>query len=334
MPSNQDALKRYRVIHSMLRRGGRVKTFDIVRECNNRGVSVRTRTIQKDIEDLVEDPQLGFFLPIEKDTISKAYYYSEIPKNIFPSLELEEDEINALLFYAKVINQYQEYPIFQEISNAVSKVIENSNINPKTKELFEKETLLETEKHLPIHGLEMITDILFAIAQKRAIEFGYQKFNESQSQIRKIKPVLLKEDKKMWYVLGEDFKHQRITTFALDRINCLKITDEEFNPVTFNSKEYFKYSFGITVSNEAPVDVIISFNPLTGNYLKTLPIHPSQQIIEDSSQTFTIKITVIPSYEFYSKILSYGSDAVILEPLHLRKHFLNCFEGAVTKYKS
>ena len=80
-------------------------------------------------------------IPLQKHIITV-----QIPDNLFPSLELEPEEINALLFYAKTISQYKEYPLFEEISNAVKKVIEGSNINPKTKELFEKETLLETDE--------------------------------------------------------------------------------------------------------------------------------------------------------------------------------------------
>ncbi|MBC8884271.1 hypothetical protein H9X57_15475 [Flavobacterium piscinae] len=84
MPKNKEALKRYRIIHNILRRGGRHKTNRIVEICKNAGVKVSIRTIQKDLEDLAEDTELGFFLPIRKDDNTKTYYYEEIPKSIFP----------------------------------------------------------------------------------------------------------------------------------------------------------------------------------------------------------------------------------------------------------
>ena len=333
MPSNKEALKRYRIIHSVLRRGGKHKSSRITEICNESGIPVSVRTIQKDLNDLAEDTELALFLPIKQDKKTKTYYYEEIPVNIFPSIELEKEEVNALLFYAKTIRQYQEYPIFNEISNAVKKVIENSNIAPQTKELFEKETLLETESHYHINGIELIADILDSITKRKVIEIEYQKFN-GNSKTHKIKPILLKEDKQMWYILGINIKYDSLITFALDRINDITITNEEFDPIEFNSSEYFQHSFGITVSEDEPLEVIINFNPKQGNYLRTLPIHKTQEIIEDNNENFKIKVVAKPSYEFYSKIFSYGSDATIISPKPIRERVLKTFEKVINNYKS
>ncbi|WP_437395446.1 helix-turn-helix transcriptional regulator [Flagellimonas lutimaris] len=333
MPNNKEALKRYRIIHSVLRRGGRHKSSRITEICNDAGIPVSIRTIQKDLSDLAHDTELALFLPIKNDKRTKTYYYEEIPENIFPSIELEEEEINALLFYVKTVRQYKEYPIFNEISNAVKKVIENSNISPKTKELFEKETLLEVEKHHHIRGIELMADILDSITKRKVIEIEYQKF-DGNSKIHKIKPILLKEDKQMWYVLGVNTKYDRLITFALDRIIEITATNDNFDPVEFKSSEYFKYSFGITVSDEKPIEVVINFNPKQGNYLRTLPIHNTQEILEDNDDSFIIKVVVKPSYEFYSKIFSYGADATIISPKPIANKVLKTFEKAIDRYKS
>ncbi|RXR34649.1 WYL domain-containing protein [Flavobacterium piscinae] len=333
MPKNKEALKRYRIIHNILRRGGRHKTNRIVEICKNAGVKVSIRTIQKDLEDLAEDTELGFFLPIRKDDNTKTYYYEEIPKSIFPSLELEPEEITALLFYDKTVSQYKEYPIFKEITNAVQKVIDNSNIAPEIKELFEKETLLEIEKHPQIGGVELIADILDAITKKKVIEIEYQRFDDI-IKTHKIKPILLKEDKQLWYIIGKNIKYDSLITLALDRIIDVSSTEESFSEVFFDSKEYFKFSFGITVPEEKPIDVIISFKPEQGNYLKTLPIHHSQVVVEDTKKNFIIKVCIIPSYEFYSKILSYGDTATVLSPESIRLEFEKKFINAVNNYKT
>ena len=332
MPKNKEALKRYRIIHNVLRRGGKHKTSRIVEICNDAGIPIKLRTIQKDLEDLAEDTELGFFLPIKKDDASKTYYYKEIPKNIFPSLELEQDEINALLFYAKTISQYKEYPLFNEITKAIQKVIENSNISPNVQELFEKNTILETENHPSIGGIEMIAEILDAITKKKVLSVEYQKFDD-KIKTHEIKPLLLKEDKKLWYILGISVKRDSIITLALDRIVDVSIKEGGFDEITFDSNEYFKYSFGVTVSENEPIEVIISFEPDQGNYLKNLPLHHTQEILEDSDNEFIIKVMVKPSYEFYSKILSYGKTATILSPDFLKKEFLNIFNSAVSNYK-
>lgn len=333
MPKNKEALKRYRIIHNVLRTGGKHKTSRIVEICNDAGIPVKLRTVQKDLEDLAEDTELGFFLPIKKDDSTKTYYYEVIPKSIFPSLELEQNEISALLFYAKTINQYKEYPIFSEITKAIQKVIENSNISPAIQELFEKQTILETENHPSIGGIEMIAEILDAITKRKLLSVEYQKFDD-RIKTHAIKPLLLKEDKKLWYVIGISLKKNSLITLALDRIIDVSIGKEEFDEILFDSNEYFKYSFGVTVSEEEPIEVTILFEPEQGNYLKNLPIHHTQEIIEDNDEKFVIKVKVKPSYEFYSKILSYGSDATIISPKSVSDRVLNTFELALNKYNT
>lgn len=332
MPRNKDAYSRYRIIDQYLRQNGFVKTSRLAEVCSERlGIPVSIRTIQKDIIDLKEDTVLNIIAPISYSKVERAYYYPEGTREIFPAIELGEEEINALLFYAKTISQYNAYPIFKDISNAVRKVIDNSNISLKSKELFEKENYLETEKHISLRGIELIPTILDSMARKKLIEMEYQKFDNLQSKYI-ILPVLLKEDKQMWYILGINTATKKLRTFALDRILKITITCNDFEPVQFDSAEYFKYSFGITVIDEEPVEVEISFKPDTGNYIRTLPIHETQVILEDSPNRFVIKVKVIPSYEFYSKIYSYGNAATILSPNYIKSMFQRSFEDAVKNY--
>ena len=333
MPRNKDAYSRYRIIDQYLRQNAFVKTSRLAEVCSERlGIPISVRTIQKDIIDLKEDTGLKLYAKIEYSYSNRAYYYPEGTSEIFPAIELGEEEVNALLFYAKTISQYNAYPIFKDISNAVRKVIDNSNISPKSKELFEKENFLETEKHVSLSGIELIPQLLDAMARKKIIKLEYQKFDNIKSDYEII-PVLLKEDKQMWYILGIDTEKNKLRTFALDRILKINTTNIEFEPVHFNSSEYFKFSFGITVIDKDPVDVIISFKPDTGNYIRTLPIHSTQVVMEDTQERFVIRIKVIPSYEFYSKIYSYGNAATIISPSDIRNQFLSAYEQAVKNYK-
>jgi len=334
MPKTQQALRRYRIILKVLSRPRQHASKDIHQSCINSGINVSYRTIQKDIEDLRDDNTIfGRDLGIIEDKRTKKWYSNSIPKEIFSSLELEDGEVAALLFYSKILSQYSNYPIFKEISKAMKKVLESSNVSLQIQELFESETWIETEKHERIKGIELIPDILDAINRSKILKLEYQKFDECKTKGHVIKPILLKEDKQMWYILGINIKHNNLTTYALDRIVDLTVTDEEFIPLSFDSKEYFKYSFGITVSEENPVEVIISFSPKQAHYIKTLCIHPSQEIVKDNTKEFIISVKVKPSYEFFSKILSYGSAATIISPPEIRSHFINAFEQAIKNYK-
>ena len=334
MPKTTQALRRYRVILKILSRPGKHASKDIHIACGNSGYNVTYRTTQNDLRALRDDDTIfGRDLGIKEDKKAKKWYSTGIPKELFATLELEDGEVDALLFYTKTLKQYKYYPIFQEISKAMKKVFESSNIPPEVQDLFESETWIETEEHERIRGIELIPEILDAIHRKRIIKIEYQRFEVCKSKTHIIEPILLREDKKMWYIIGNNTKHKKPTTYALDRIINLTITNESFIPQKFNSKEYFKYSFGITVSENEPIEVQISFSPQQANYLKTLSIHPTQKIITDNSNSFIITVKVKPSYEFYSKILSYGNDATIISPPEIKEHFATIFAKAFKNYK-
>lgn len=335
MPQNQQALLRYKAILKVLRRYGKHSSKDIFQACINMGIDTRYRTVQKDLQDLKDDPAIfGRELNIKFDHLTKKWYSEGIPKEIFTLLELEDEEVTALLFYAKTINQYREYPLFKEMSVAIRKVIESANISDNLKQLFEANTLLETEKHELLKGVELIPDILQSISHRKKIFVEYQKFDRDENKTHEVMPILLKEDKQMWYVICKNVKYDSFITLALDRIVSITETEEIFEPIAFNSEEHFRYSFGITVSEENPIDVIISFTPMQGNYLRTLPIHTTQQILMDNEFEFKIRIKVIPSYEFFSKIRSYGEQAQIISPETIRKEFQISLTNTLSLYKS
>lgn len=335
MAKNQQALARYRVILKVLRRSGLHSSNDVFQACINSGIEAKFRTVQKDLKDLKDDPGIfGRDLNIKFDSKSKKWYSEGIPREIFTLLELEDEEVTALLFYAKTINQYREYPLFKEMSVAIRKVIESANISDKLKQLFEANTLLETEKHEPLRGVELIPDILQSIYHRKKMIVEYQKFDRDNIKTHEVKPILLKEDKQMWYIICKNVKYDNFMTLALDRIVSLTGTEEIFEPIEFNSEEHFRYSFGITVSEEEPIDVIISFTPMQGNYLRTLPIHSTQVILIDNEFEFRIQIKVIPSYEFYSKIRSYGQFAKIIFPERIRQEIKSSLCESLSLYDS
>lgn len=303
---------RMQIIDRELNKHDLVKTKDLVKIIKRElDIPVSSRTIQKDLEQMQEEPPMGFTAPIGKDVIKKAYFYKE-PFTI-RAFGLKEEHINALLFYSKTIHQYHEYKIFSDIAIAIEKVLNSAKIMPGLRKLVKSRVIIQTEKALPIKGHEYIPVITQALEENKKISFEYRPFGKKSSQ-RKLSPCLLKEDKHMWYILGILEGQNFPRTFALDRIFSLVILEENFEPYNFNHEEYFKYSFGITVLDVDPTEVILSFSPSQGNYLKALPIHWSQNIIKDNNREFRISLQVKPSYEFYAKVLSYGASVKVIKP--------------------
>jgi len=125
-----------------------------------------------------------------------------------------------------------------------------------------------------------------------------------------------------------------LRTLALDRINSLKETDMTFDEISFDPDDHFVHSFGITVTEDSPIEIVIKFDPHQANYVKALPIHSTQDIIEESDEGILVKFKIKPSYEFYSKILSYGAGATIVSPNSIREEIISKTQEALRGYNS
>ena len=63
-----------------------------------------------------------------------------------------------------------------------------------------------------------------------------------------------------------------------------------------------------------PKGIIFSFDYDQGKYIKTLPLHHSQEILIDDDKEFRNKLLQVATYEFKCEVLSYGNRVKIISP--------------------
>lgn len=334
MPRTKDALSRYKVIDQELRKNRPVSSKYLAGKCSEKlGKPVSVRTIQKDLDDMKNDTGLNMNAAIGYDAKKKMFYYNpDAPLVIFPSIALSDEETYALLFYTKATSHFKNYKIFGQMLRAIEKVLDATNISKDLRNAFSKEAILETESPLPSRGVEMIKDLVLAVRQRRVIKFTYKRFEETDSRERSMKPLLIKESEELWYIIGLLDSRPHPITFAIDRMSNLVVTHETFEPVEFNAEEHFRFTFGITAMNTDAVDVVLSFTKAISNYLKVVPIHPTQQILADSDTEFKIQVRVRPSPEFYKKILGFGEGVTIVSPPEIAERIKKSLTEALKKY--
>jgi len=307
-------LGRYLIIDRELRRKKWVKTKELKKVIEEElSILVSERTINEDIIAMREDPLLGYDAPIEIDKKNKAYYYTE-PNYTIRAFKLKEEDINALMFYAKTLSLYKEYDVFKDFANAIDKILDAVKIRKNIKEASKSGSFIHTEKGHSIKGSEYISILIQALEENTEIEITYKKFGKDDSKTIRLQPYFLKEDKFRWYLLARGIGKEDFKIYGLDRMEGMTITEKKFIPSDFDPDEYFKYSFGVTVSDETPIEVIISMDSYQGNFIKTLPIHETQKILIDNQDELSISVKVRPSFEFYSKILSYGDCIRVISP--------------------
>lgn len=175
------------------------------------------------------------------------------------------------------------------------------------------------EKRRP-QGTEHLYGLLHAIKNHLQVKFTYEKFWEEEFTSRMVEPYALKEFKNLWYVLAKDSKDNNIKTFALDRISELDILKKKFQfPKDFDVNKQFQNCFGIISPNEDKVqDIILSFDPYQGKYLKKMPLHHTQEILIDNEEELQIQLKIYITHDFVMELLSYGQNVEVISPKSLR----------------
>lgn len=180
---------------------------------------------------------------------------------------------------------------------------------------------IHLEKRRP-QGMEQFSDLLNALRDKLVICFGYEKYYGQHFSDRKVEPLALKEFESRWYLLAKDLKDNIIKTFALDRISSLQLTKQKYKMEKgFDVNDYFRNCFGIIRPSEAgikPADIRLSFKGDRGKYIKSLPLHESQQIIKDGEAELQISLRLYITHDFIMELLSHGDEVEVLQPDSLR----------------
>jgi len=173
-----------------------------------------------------------------------------------------------------------------------------------------------------------------ALRQKRVVRFLYKAFSKTaKPRERWVEPGLILEDRNRWYLVGREIKTERVKvkTFGLDRILELKLTEDSFTGDPAREyREQKPHIIGITYEPDEPLQtIVLRFTPRQSPYIKSLPLHPTQQILAEDEQGLTVSIEVVINYELEREILSHGERVEVLAPERLRqqitKRLKQCF---------
>ena len=192
---------------------------------------------------------------------------------------------------------------------------------------------VQPEPRRPL-GLEYLRLLLRAAQTRQVVELDYQKHWEDEPQRRTVGPLLLREFRERWYVLGTMEDSGWLACFALDRIKGLETTIRPFiAPTDFDPATYFADCFGVTrpTNGEQPQQILLRFETLQGRYVLSYPLHTSQRAVLVSDEEIRISLHVYETHELRMELLSYGAEVEVLAPASLRD-WLRETHGAALPY--
>ena len=158
--------------------------------------------------------------------------------------------------------------------------------------------------------------IVNAMRDGKMLRMKYQSFWRDEPRVYETHPYCLKLFKQRWYMLSKTEGKKEPRTYALDRIHELEELQKPLKrPKNFSAEEYFSNFFGIITDDEIkPSTVEIKVSSDQVKFVKSLPLHPSQKEVMETSDYTLFQYHLVPTLDFTQEILSRGSTFEVLSP--------------------
>jgi len=275
-------------------------------------IEVVTKTIHRDIEFMRD--RLG--LPIEYDGRKYGYHYTE-EVGSFPTLQITEGELVALLIAEKALQQYRgtnfEKPLVSAFKKMESSLPDTISLNFAD---WDQSISFRTSAE-PVLNLEIFDALAKATASHRQLELTYRKPGSKQTERRTIDPYHLANINGEWFLFAFDHLREDIRTFVPSRVQSIQLTGKTFpRPQKFSVEKILRDSFGVH-SGQGEYTVVIRFDVYAADYIREKRWHPSQELRELKDGGVELRLKLSSLGEIQRWALGWAGSAVVLQPPEL-----------------
>ncbi len=300
-------LERMLKIHQAIKAGKYPNASALARE-----LEVSTKSVHRDLEFMRDRLEL----PLEYDGSRFGYFYTE-EVNAFPTLQITEGELLALVVAEKALQQYRGTSFEKPLLSAIKKM-EQSLPDTISLSLFDiEQTISFRTRAEPILKLDIFDALAKATAARQQLELTYRKPAQRQTEQRLVDPYHLANINGEWFLFAFDHLRKDIRTFVPARIQALRRTGKTFvRPQKFSLEKRLRDSFGVR-SGQGEFDVVIRFNERVADYIREKKWHDSQQRRELKNGGVELRFKLSSLQEVERWVLSWGGDAKVIRPAQL-----------------
>ena len=319
MPHIKNALIRFRIIDKMIR--NKYKAYPSKKELREsceeslygsiHGAHICDSTIEKDLFNM----KMEHDAPIKYSKKNGGYFYED-PDYSINDIPLTEDEISSIKYAVDTLHQFKEAPFFKDFGNAIDKIVDRISVAGDENQMSK---YIQFESATSIGGNEFLPLLLEAIQRKKKLWFVYTSFIKDAGKPRKVSPLFLKEYRNRWYLISYDPSQKDIRTYALDRMEDLKILEDEQDVLEgFDPEAYFQNAMGITSHKGNAYQILLKAGEVASKYIKSQPIHHSQSVVKEEGEATYFELKLLLSEELIRTLLSYGGELQVIEPQELK----------------
>lgn len=275
-------------------------------------LEVCTKSIHRDLEFMRDRLKL----PIEYHKSRFGFHYTE-PVKAFPTLQITEGELFALVVAERALQQYRGTNLEKPLLSALQKM-EQSLPDTISLSLSDVEqTISFRTSSEPILDLQVFDALAKATTARQQLEISYRKPGHQTAEPRVIDPYHLANINGEWFLFAYDHLRNDLRTFVPSRIKTIRPTGQTFERrKKFSLAERLRGSFGVQ-SGKGQFEVVIRFDARVADYVREKKWHESQQLRELKNGGVELRLRLSSLAEIARWVLSWGGEAVVIRPAEL-----------------
>lgn len=167
---------------------------------------------------------------------------------------------------------------------------------------------------------EQLADLIEATTERRKISFNYLASDLSIA-VRTVEPYRISNSRGYWYLIGRDCDRKAIRTFRVDRIRS--------EVSTIGAASAFEVDIEALDAEEHSFDEKLQTAVIALRKGKAPQLRSGVLVSEIDSDWDRVEVLYKSSENLIQRVLWYGTDAKILEPLELQNDLIRRVEEAV-----
>jgi predicted DNA-binding transcriptional regulator YafY len=166
---------------------------------------------------------------------------------------------------------------------------------------------------------DLIDEIMVGIEDCRAVFLTYQSMQATEPVTYDIYPYGLVYHRGALYLVGRSVPRDEVCHWKVSRIEAAEVTQVHFQrPDDFDLQKHLAGSFGVYHS-DGDVRIKVRFSSAVARYVSESKWHESQKLLPQKDGSLVAEFHLSDTEEIKRWILSFGQNAVVLEPEGLRK---------------
>lgn len=280
------------------------------------------RTIRRDLNVL---QQAGFPIRDVRVSAHGRRHWSLETENELHDLKFNWDEAIALYFARRHLDPLAGTVLWTSLASAFKKI--RASMSEGALHHLER---MQDAFHFIQFGTscyddkaEMIDQLSIAVEDNLITLISYQSRTATEPVTYEVTPYGVIYYRHSLYFIAYSHDHETVRIFKVDRLESVELTQlKSQRPPDFDLAQYFEHSFGIFPGAGNIQTVKIRFAPRLARIITESRWHPSQSITHNSDGSVILTLELADLTEVKSWILSFGPNAIVLEPPQLREEII------------